>query len=308
MNFQQLKYFTVLCEYKNFSKAAESLFISQQGLSTAIASLEAEFETSFFIRSPNGLILTEDGQYFFAWSQDILARVSECGKHFMGKGEQREIIKCAITYGATCEFAGELIKNFENAYPGLLVQLREYKDHHCDAAVDVGEADIGFGNEPLNADKFEFHRVFSCKQVCLVHKEHPWTKYSRLPVSLLPEETLITVDEDFKPVDMLLGMCRARGVHVEPKIRVGEVAAVHRLVRKNYGVGITTVSVAQDFATPNTVWREFEDIDPTYHIAVFRKKDMPLTRCSRIFYDYVLREMVYRQWRASEYNASENHV
>ena len=32
MNFQQLKYYTVLCEAGSFSKAAESLFIYQQGL------------------------------------------------------------------------------------------------------------------------------------------------------------------------------------------------------------------------------------------------------------------------------------
>lgn len=295
MTFQQLKYFTVLCEYKNFSKAAESLFISQQGLSTAIANLEAEHSACFFIRSPSGLILTEDGRYFYAWAQDILGRVVECDKYFKGKGEQRGIVKCALTYGAICEFAATLIKNFESAYSGLSVQMREYKDRRCDAAVDMGEADIGFGIEPLNTEKFESYKVSSCKQVCLMHESHPWAKYDKIPISLLPTETIMAVDEDFKPVDLIVDRCKERGVYIAPKIRLGEVVSVHRLVREKYGVGITTSSVALSLATPNTVWREFDGIDAEYHMSIFRKKDMPLNRYARIFFDYVLHEMVNKQ-------------
>lgn len=300
MNFQQLKYFTVLCKYKNFSKAAESLFISQQGLSTAIANLEAEFATSFFIRSPNGLILTEDGQYFFAWSQDILGRIAECDKYFEGKGERKNVVKCALTYGAICEFAAPLIKNFERTYSGLSVQLREYKDRCCDAAVDMGEADVGFGIEPLDTNKFESHKVYSCKQVLLMHESHPWVKYQKIPISMIPDETLISVDEDFKPIDLIVERCRKRGVYVKPDIKLGEVVSVHRLVREKYGVGITTSSIASSLATPNTVWREIEGIDARYHMSIFRKKDMPLNRYARIFWDYVMREMICSELKNGE--------
>ncbi|MCD8191280.1 MAG: LysR family transcriptional regulator [Oscillospiraceae bacterium] len=291
MNFQQLKYYMVLCDYLNFSKAAESLFISQQGLSTAISNLESEFSTKFFERTPKGLVLTADGEFFRGWSQDILTHVRECWTYFEGRDASRGVVKCVGAQGVMSEFAEGLIERFESAYQGFTVHLREYKDVQCDAVVERGEAELGFGIEPMDAAKFEYHRLFYFTQVCLMRAEHPWAKYDEIPLSLLPTETVIAVDEDFKAIESFIAMRRKRGVDFTPKIRVGEVTAVHRLVSEKRGVGITNTSVAESLATPDTVWRPFADCRPDWSMVVFKKKNVQLTRCAQIFYEYTQREL-----------------
>ncbi len=290
MNFQQLKYYTVLCDIGSFPKAAESLFISQQGLSMAISNLEAEFSSKFFIRTSKGLVLTPDGEYFREWSLNILANLKECWEHFEGRDAQQGVIKCAGAQGVVCEFAADLISKFESTYQGYSVYLREYKDRICDTVVDNKEADIGFGLEPIDNDKFECHRIFQPKLVCLMPESHPWTKYEKIPISILPEENFITVDEQFKSADYFLEQCAKLGVVIKPKLRVGEITAVHRLVREHRGVGLTVETVADALSTPDTVYREFDGGDFLWPIDIFKKKNAALPQCARIFFEYVQRQ------------------
>jgi DNA-binding transcriptional LysR family regulator len=50
MEHRQLRNFLTICEEKSISKAAERLFISQQGLSKSIKQLEQELQVPLFFR------------------------------------------------------------------------------------------------------------------------------------------------------------------------------------------------------------------------------------------------------------------
>ena len=290
MNFQQLKYYTVLCEVGSFSKAAESLFISQQGLSMAISNLEAEFSCKFFYRMPKGLVLTPDGEYFRDWAQQTLANLQELWEHFEGRDADQGIIKCAGAQGVISEFGSELIEKFENTYKGYSVYIREYKDRQCDKVIEDEEAQIGFGIEPIDTSKFECHKVFELQLVCLIHVGHPWAKYDKIPLSVLADEQFFMVDEEFKSADYFINVCAKHGVKITPRMRVGEVIAVHRLVRSQGGVGLTTSAVAEALATPDTVWRPFDCDEMKWSIDLFKKRTAILPHSARVFFEYVQRQ------------------
>ena len=50
INFLNLEYFLVASEELNFTKAAKSLFISQQSLSSHISKLESDLNVKLFIK------------------------------------------------------------------------------------------------------------------------------------------------------------------------------------------------------------------------------------------------------------------
>ena len=56
MNIRQLEYFVKVYESGSFFKAADSLFISQQALSRALATLEQELNAQLFYRNHKGVI------------------------------------------------------------------------------------------------------------------------------------------------------------------------------------------------------------------------------------------------------------
>lgn len=64
LEINQVYYFLEICKTGKMSKAAENLHITQQGLSVSMRRLEEELSCDLFYRKSNGLVLTEDGQFF----------------------------------------------------------------------------------------------------------------------------------------------------------------------------------------------------------------------------------------------------
>lgn len=67
MNSLQIDYFLKVAEKKNFTLAADELFVSQPAVSRQIVHMETELGVALFIRQAQGVQLTEAGQEFFAF-------------------------------------------------------------------------------------------------------------------------------------------------------------------------------------------------------------------------------------------------
>lgn len=63
MELRVLNYFTVVASLGSFSKAARELHITQPTLSRQIMNLEEELGGKLFIRSDNGLRLTDQSKF-----------------------------------------------------------------------------------------------------------------------------------------------------------------------------------------------------------------------------------------------------
>ena len=72
MDFRQLQYLTAVAEYRNVTKAAESLYISQSALSHYIRKAEEELGVQLFDRSTTPISLTYAGTCYIRSAQRIL--------------------------------------------------------------------------------------------------------------------------------------------------------------------------------------------------------------------------------------------
>ena len=68
----ELIYFIELSNTLNFSRASERIGISQPSLSAAVKRLEDSIGTDLFIRSKNGVTLTQAGKRFLIHAQQLL--------------------------------------------------------------------------------------------------------------------------------------------------------------------------------------------------------------------------------------------
>ena len=82
MTLQQIKYVVAIAEKGSFSKAAEALFISQPSLSNAIHNLEAELNTSLFVRLSNGVRITPEGYEFVVAAKQIMQQTENISRHY----------------------------------------------------------------------------------------------------------------------------------------------------------------------------------------------------------------------------------
>ena len=73
MRIEALALFLSVAQHRSISHAARQHYISQQGASAMIKSLEQELEVSLFDRTPTGLQLTGAGQSIAKEAAGVLA-------------------------------------------------------------------------------------------------------------------------------------------------------------------------------------------------------------------------------------------
>ena len=73
MTLDQLKCFFEVARCRNFSKAAERLFMAQPTLTKSIIKLEGELRVRLFDRSTHHCQLTAEGRLFFRKTEDLFS-------------------------------------------------------------------------------------------------------------------------------------------------------------------------------------------------------------------------------------------
>ena len=73
IDFRHLRYFVAAAEELHFRRAAARLYITQPGLSQAIARLERELEVQLFVRTGGNVELTEAGEELLRHARRLLA-------------------------------------------------------------------------------------------------------------------------------------------------------------------------------------------------------------------------------------------
>ena len=76
INFELYKVFYEVANEKSISKGAEKLLISQPAVTQSIKTLEAELGGQLFIRTPKGVVLTNEGEILYNY-------ISEGMKYFI---------------------------------------------------------------------------------------------------------------------------------------------------------------------------------------------------------------------------------
>ena len=72
MTLQQLRYLIAISEHGSINAAAQSLYVSQSNLSTAIKELERELGITIFTRTNRGVTLTNDGTELLGYARQVI--------------------------------------------------------------------------------------------------------------------------------------------------------------------------------------------------------------------------------------------
>ncbi len=193
LDSRKLEIFNAVVEAGSFSRAAESLYLSQSAVSQHIQELEATLGTKLFERQARGVHLTASGEILRDYTRCILNLLIEAENTIMNV---EAVSSGQLRIGATPGIGGyvlpDWIQPFRVRYPQLMVSLQTDVTTRIMAAILNRALDIGFIEGELDDhDALEVLVLESIPQRVVVGQHHPWYGQPAVTVEELRGQPLI---------------------------------------------------------------------------------------------------------------------
>lgn len=200
---RSLRYLLAVAEHHSFTRAAESLYVSQPTLSQQIKQLEESLDTRLLDRSGRSVALTDAGEVYIGYARRALGEL-DAGKRAIQ--ELQDLSRGSLSLGMTPitdYLAAPLIDRFNKHYPGISVGTYEMPQDDIESGILSGNIDIGiaFTNTLTVAASYEYietQHLFIEPLNLAVGSSH---KYARLQAPInhhtLENEPLALLNTDF---------------------------------------------------------------------------------------------------------------
>ena len=197
MTSTQIQYFLAVAEYESFSKAAESLFVSHQVLSSQIKALEKELGVELINRrNKRKIVLTNAGRVLCdAWS-DII-KIHEKALHQARKLQETEQNSLVIGIQDVRFVRGyvvPLIRKLQESSRKINLEYRLGSPEEILHMLESGAVDMLILISSDYDPELHYHRAVLCKDalhiVAAVSKNHPLAKKSEIRLEDLKNETI----------------------------------------------------------------------------------------------------------------------
>lgn len=162
LSVQQIQYVLALAEHQNFSRAAESCFVTQPTLSMQIKKAEEMIGFLIFDRSRSPIELTSQGNELLPIIQEIMIDFEKIDRlKQQVKGNYMEEIRIGIIPTVTAYLIPALYKQFETILPNVRLILEESKSEDILEDLQNKRIDFGIMAGPLSNGNFKSTHLYT---------------------------------------------------------------------------------------------------------------------------------------------------
>ena len=250
MDFRELSYVMAIAKYKNITKAAESLYLTQPTLSKFLKTLETEVGQPLFRRLGNKYIPTYAGERYIERAKEILQLKKELDQE-MGDiiSKNEGVLKVGFpamrgTYMLPCT-----LPVFRSLYPDVRITIREDMSDVLVKLIQEGEIDLAFFNR-FESDKNIDYTVMSHEELLLVvSRENPLCrmgvkirscKYPHMDLRLLSDQKVIMQVPGQRTRRVVDQLFKNAGIEPNIVLETGNIQAEAELAARDFGVCFIT--------------------------------------------------------------------
>lgn len=243
---RRLQVFHTVARLLSFTKAAETLHMTQPAVTFQVRQLEEYFNTRLFDRTHNRISLTEAGTRVYQYADRIFELYTEMENSVR---EMTGEIRGALTIGASTTVAEymlpSLLGDFKDKYPEVNIHLKVSNSEGIVAMVENNTIDLGVVEASVSNRNLV---VEVCKHddlVAIVPPGHPLAGRPSITFSELLEFPFICREEGSGTREVIsdyLGTMNACDKDLNIAMELGSPEAVKGAVEA--GMGISVVSSA----------------------------------------------------------------
>ena len=272
MTLTQMRYFQTVCRYENYTKAAESLYVSQPAVSQAVRDLERECGIKLLTRRGNGLAVTEAGRVLLEEIDNILRHTDNLERLVAEQGLKRNFVRVGLSTLSSSAVFPQICAAFHKKYPEYRVLSHEASTTELFQLLDAGRVDMIVTTPHMDDVEFS-ERYGECvlnhsgRSYC-ISASHRWAKRQSVTLEEIAAEPLILISEHYNVHRRLMKLFSSHGLEANIIMTTSQMFTIERFVESGAAGGFL----------PKEVTRYNRHI-----VALDFPDDMPATRTSMIW-------------------------
>ena len=249
VNLELYRVFCEVVKYKNISKTAENMYISQSAVTQSIQKLENLLGGKIFYRNKNGVELTEEGKNLYNYIKDGFETLNNAENLF---SKYITLEKGTIRIGGGNSLLSYLIFEplilFMKKYPNINISIVSGVTDNLMHQLSNGELDLVVLNLPFKTKSYSNIEITSLKKskFCFYAskkyiKEHPYKSLKELD-----NHTLLIPKEPSAKNRILDKYCIENDLTLNPQYKISSVSLMKKMVLNDVGIGFTNKENLQD--------------------------------------------------------------
>ena len=241
ITLRQFQVFEAAARLGGYTRAAETLHLSQPAVSMQIRQLEAQAGMPLFDQIGKKIHLTDAGRALYQHAQNILAQVQEVQLELEEmRGVRRGQLN--ITVASTANyFVPQLLATFCQRYPEVKVSLDVSNREHILALLNEADKDLAIMGRPPEASDLVAHPFMENPLVVIAAPSHPLARARNIPLARLAQESFISREVGSGTRIAAERFFDGAGTQLSTAMEMSSNEAIKQAVQAGLGLGIVSV-------------------------------------------------------------------
>lgn len=301
VTLRQLRAFAAIARTGSFTRAAETLHVTQSALSGLIKELESGLGVRLVDRSTRRIHLSEVGREFHPVVTKILQDLDSALEGIDNlKRLRRGIVRIAAPQLMACTVLPEVIAAFSAEYPDVQVRLMDCAVESVMSRIVRGEVDIGIGPErdelaDLSATplfEMPFMLVFPVGHALEQHQRIAWSDVASYPFIALQgqftERLILDLDGALRPQA------------IRPSNEVAFMSTALSMVSANLGVTACLPYARSLVGLYGLRMRRLHDPEVSRRFFIYSRRNVSLSPAAEVFAGFLDDFVKKHDWGAIE--------
>lgn len=197
MNLKQLEYFLAVCKYKNITRAAEHLHISQPSITMSIKSLEDNLGVALIDRSNKKIAITDEGMILKERAINIMAKIEDTEQEIRDWGsQQKRIVRIGVPPMIGSFLFPKIFIELSNSFPNVTLKAFENGSLETRKLLEDGKIDLAFIILE-SYDQTDSKSIVKTQVQFCVNKNNSLSMYKKIDLNKIGQEPIIMLKEGF---------------------------------------------------------------------------------------------------------------
>ena len=247
---RQLQIFMALWHYRNFSRAAEAIYLTQPTISGHLKALEEYLGVKLFDRTPKEVVPTQAAKLLYPYVKEIMSLNNQALEEIrIFLGEEKGELKVGASNIPGQYILPPLLGQFKKLKPKIEIKLTISDTTKTIKAVEDGEVELGLVGAKIKNRNIKFEKCFDDELLFVVGPNHRFVNKDEITLEEMMDQPFVARELGSGTRLTIEKALWNKGIdpnNLKIVLEMGSTEAVRQAVKSNIGCAIISKKAIDD--------------------------------------------------------------